>query len=81
MSKMYDDKSILISFGHNEKDFPHSLRMSKNKTQKQLAEYAGITTRYYQYLETGRKKPTIQIALKLAEALDATAEEVFTIEL
>lgn len=59
----------------------YSLRMSKNKTQKQLAEYAGITTRYYQYLETGRKKPTIQIALKLAEALDATAEEVFTIEL
>ena len=56
----------------------YSLRTLQGKTQRQLAEYANITTRCYQYVEAGKKKPTIQIALRLAEVLGTTVEKIFT---
>lgn len=47
------------------------LRKSSNDvtlTQLDIAEYAGISLRYYNYLENGQKMPTIDTLFKIASA-------------
>lgn len=39
-----------------------------NLTQLDIAEYAGISLRYYNYLENGEKMPTIETLMKIASA-------------
>lgn len=44
-------------------------------TQKDIAEEADLTLRYYQYLELGQKKPSLETVCKIAHAFDMTLSE------
>ena len=46
-------------------------------TQAELAEKAGISRSLYSLIELGISRPSIQVALRLAYALDMSVEEVF----
>ncbi len=37
-------------------------------TQSDVADYAGISTRYYAYLELGQKMPSFEVIMKIALA-------------
>lgn len=41
---------------------------SDNITQRDVAEGAGISTRYYAYLELGQKIPSFEVIMKIARA-------------
>lgn len=45
-------------------------RLRFGYSQQRLANEAGITVRYYQYLEKGEYKPSVDVAKKIAEILD-----------
>lgn len=54
------------------------VRKSKDVTQKQLSEKTKLSVSYIQKLETGnRKKPSYEVAAKLATALGVKTEELF----
>ena len=54
-------------------------RAEKRLSQAALAEKAGITARTLQNYEMGKRYPaTMEIAVKLAAALDTTAEELLS---
>lgn len=46
-------------------------------TQTQVAKQAGVTERAYQFYEAGRKKPRVDTALRIADVLGTTVEEIF----
>jgi len=52
-------------------------RAIKNLTQADLADLAGITRASVNAIEGGRMTPSILLALKLAEALGVTVDELF----
>ncbi len=45
-------------------------RIKSGMTQEKLAAKAGISTRYYQNLENAKQRPSIEILLSLASALN-----------
>lgn len=47
-------------------------------TQRQVAEKIGIAESAYQRYERGVREPSISMALRLAKALNATAEELYS---
>lgn len=51
---------------------------NKNKlTQKEIAEAINKTTSFYGMLETGKRKPSIDVAYSLAQFYNTTIEEIF----
>ena len=48
------------------------LRKEKGLSQKQLAMQAGITQPFMNEIESGKKKPSIDVLFKLCEVLDIT---------
>lgn len=61
------------------------LRRSRRLTQAQLAQQLGeITQSYVSYLEAGRKDPSIEVALKIADlfqvSLDYLLRDTITVE-
>lgn len=46
--------------------------------QTQIAKQCGITTRVYQYYESGGRVPNVYAALKIAGALNSSVEELFS---
>jgi putative transcriptional regulator len=52
-------------------------RAIKDLTQADLADLAGITRASVNAIEGGRMTPSILLALKLAEALDVSVDEIF----
>lgn len=61
-----------MSFAENLK----SLRTERNFTQQQLADLIGIAQPMIAQYETGLKFPTILTAVRLAEQLGTTCEEL-----
>lgn len=55
-------------------------RKAQNLTQRQLAEKVGITYQSLQRYEKGTVLPIVNIAIRLAEALNTTAAELFQFE-
>ena len=55
-------------------------RISKNLTQKQLANSIGITTQSYQAYEAGITLPTTENLLKLAIVLDISLDDLFELK-
>ena len=54
------------------------VRKNQNMTQKQLSEKTHISNSYIQKLETGnRQKPSYEIVITLAKALNVNPEELF----
>jgi len=54
-------------------------RAQRNLTQAELAELAGITRKSVNAIEMGHMVPSIVLALKLARALDASVETLFSL--
>ncbi|AIR90862.1 helix-turn-helix domain-containing protein [Pseudomonas cremoricolorata] len=54
------------------------LRKKMGMTLEQLAEQTGLTKSYLSKVERGLSSPSIAVALKLAKALNAQAEELFS---
>lgn len=52
-------------------------RKKTGLTQVQVADKAKISGRYYQQVEAGDSKPTVDIAKLIARALNSTVEELF----
>ncbi|WP_311650591.1 helix-turn-helix domain-containing protein [Selenomonas artemidis] len=50
-------------------DFLRTLRALKNKKQKEVATAAGITGSYYSMIETGERRPSPEVAKKIAVVL------------
>jgi len=53
------------------------LRKEKKLTQEQLANLAGIKRNYYGLIENGTRNPSLDIAIKIAIALNESLECVF----
>ena len=56
------------------------LRARYNLTQDDLADKVGVTRQTMLYLEKGKYNPSLVLAYKVAKALHASIEEVFTIK-
>jgi len=56
------------------------LRARYNLTQDELADMVGVTRQTMLYLEKGKYNPSLVLAYKVAKALHASIEEVFTIK-
>jgi putative transcriptional regulator len=55
-------------------------RAMRDLTQADLAELTGITRKSINAIETGRMVPSVLIALKLAQALGVSVEDLFFIQ-
>lgn len=53
------------------------LRQRKGFTQLQLAKKIGVTRQIISHYETGRAKPSLDVAVKLAKALGVSVEEIY----
>ena len=63
------------------KNFISEFRKAKKITQPQLAEMAKLPSyTVVQGYEHGRRTPSVEIALRIAKALDTTVEELFILE-
>lgn len=56
------------------------LRLAAGMTQEQYAEASGFSQQYISDLERGRRNPTIVSLFELAQALNATPEDLITDE-
>ncbi len=66
------------------KRFGEKLRILRERnsiTQRQLAEQLGFTNAYVSYLESGRKKPNVELVLKIADIFQVTTDELVRDEL
>lgn len=55
-------------------------RKKQGLTQLKLAEIIGVSETYYQKIEYGLSKPNVEIALLIAQALQTTVEELFSLK-
>ena len=57
------------------------LRFERNQlTQQELAEMVGVSRQTIISIEKGKYKPSVELALLLAKALDVKVEDIFSIE-
>lgn len=66
-------EELLNKFGQIIKDARHAA----NLTQDELAELAGITTRYIMSIENENKQPSMKVLFKLVRALKISADTIF----
>ena len=52
-------------------------RLLAGLTQKQLADLVWLTPKYISLLEVGARRPSIDIAIKIAKILNVTVEDIF----
>ena len=52
-------------------------RDTQNLTQEAVAVQAGISRTYYNHIETGRRVPSLKVALALARILGVPVESLF----
>ena len=57
-----------------------SLRKSRCLTQEKLAEIANLHPKYISSLECGRENPTLNLFIRISEALKVEISEIFTFE-
>ena len=55
-------------------------RMERYLTQTELAELSGIGQSHLSRIELGKVTPTLELAFKLARALNCSIEEIFSPE-
>jgi len=54
------------------------IRIQKGLTQEQLAEKTDINSKYLSSIERGKENPTLNTLIKVAKALDASFDDVFS---
>ena len=57
----------------------HYRRLRDDMTQQQLAEATGVSRQSIISIETGKYRPTVELALKLARALGVAVEDLFSL--
>ena len=57
-----------------------SLRRGKGYSQEKLAELAGINAKYLSSVERGEENPTLDLFIRLSQALKVEIHEMFKIE-
>lgn len=55
-------------------------RKKSGKTQAQVAKEAGISERVFQTYEYGQRLPRVDTAIRIAQAVGCTAEELFPVQ-
>lgn len=53
-----------------------ALRHNLGLTQEELARKSGVTQQFIQMIERGKRSPSLRTALKLAECLGCSVEEL-----
>lgn len=53
------------------------IRTKKKISQEMLAYNVGVTVRYIAFLESGDRKPSIDVAFKIAKVLNSTVDDIF----
>lgn len=53
------------------------IRKSKGISQAQLAIYTGVSVRHIAFIESGDRKPSIDLAFKISKALGVSLEDIF----
>lgn len=56
------------------------IRTESNISRQELAEQVGVHYQTIGYIERGEYSPSLVLALKIAEALDSSIEDLFWIE-
>lgn len=56
------------------------IREEKNISQTELAANVGVSVRHIAFIESGDRKPSIDLAFKIAKVLEVTLEQIFLIE-
>lgn len=56
------------------KDRLKELRLERKLSQKQVAEYLGISTRAYSHYEIGDREPSISLLVKLCDLFEVTVD-------
>ncbi|MFA5136015.1 MAG: helix-turn-helix transcriptional regulator [Patescibacteria group bacterium] len=51
-------------------------RKSKNITQEQLSEMVRVTPKYIQYIEAGKRSPSLKSLYKIAKALGVKVKDL-----
>lgn len=54
------------------------IRTKKKISQEMLAYNVGVTVRYITFLESGDRKPSIDVAFKIAKVLNSTVDDIFS---
>lgn len=54
------------------------LRKAAGLTHEDMAKRLGITRQYYGMIERGARTPTLDLALRIAELLGVSVEELFS---
>lgn len=54
-----------------------TIRTKRGLSQQALSNMVNIHIRIYQYYEAGAREPGVYIAIKIANALNCTVEELF----
>ena len=62
------------------KNIIKKIRVEQGHTQQDLAIALNVSRQTISYIENGQKKPTILLALKLAEYLGLSVEDIFELE-
>lgn len=52
-------------------------RKSANLTQKELAEKIKMSTKYIQFIETGKRKPSLKTVYKIAKTFKVKVQDLF----
>ena len=55
----------------------HLRELRGSTKQKEVAKQVGITTSYYGMIETGSRKPSLDVAMRLAKHFNVSAESIF----
>jgi len=55
------------------------MRKQKGYTQKQLANFAGVTVRSIAAYEAGERRPSIGVAYKIAAVLDIPEDQILKV--
>lgn len=55
-------------------------RKANHLSQKAISDKLGINIRLYQYYESDEREPAVRTAIRIAQALNTTVEELFVLE-
>lgn len=56
------------------------LRQKRDLTQEELGKIVGVSRQTINYIERGKYKPTVLLALKIAKVLSCRVEDIFELE-
>ena len=62
------------------KNIVKKIRVERGLSQQELATALHVSRQTISYIENGQKKPTILLALRLAEYLQISVEDIFELE-